>query len=167
MRRQYQRYKNNLDHKLENLFENSYWVKKSNPQLFENLSSYELSKDEKLVLGFGMNFSMASKSVNPMSIAKSFIQLEKNCDNNISPNDITMAKGCVYAIINNGFKTNIPRRFVNALGKLKKNKNIHITKADKANAVVILDKECYDRKDQQTDKGKEENWYPRVNFEFV
>ena len=44
LRNQNQQYKEKLNRKLEKLFENSLWVKKSNPELFENMSSYKLLK---------------------------------------------------------------------------------------------------------------------------
>ena len=52
LRNQNQSYQDKLNRKLENLFDNSYRKKKSNHELFENMSPYELTKDEKLVLGF-------------------------------------------------------------------------------------------------------------------
>ena len=146
LRNQNQQYKEKLNRKLEKLFENSLWVKKSNPELFENMSSYELTKDEKLILGFGLNFSIARKQINPLSIAESFINLEKNARETISPQDLAIAKGCVYAYTNRSFKSNVPRRLEKALRNLRSNNDIFITKADKANSIVILDKDVYQDK---------------------
>ena len=138
--------KEKLNNKLETLFERSFWSQKSNPDLFVNLSSYVLDKNEKLVLGFGYNFSVAKSNVDPISIAKSFIKLEKNASNGLTCEEILIAKGCVYAHMNKPCVTNIPRRFEKALVNLKSNKNIHITKADKSNSFVILDKSSYEEK---------------------
>ena len=80
-----------------------------------------------------------------MSIASSFVQLEKNAKD-ISEEDICIAKGCVYGLVNKKLKCNLPRRFQVALKDLRKNPRIHLTKADKSNAVVILDKEEYVKK---------------------
>ena len=77
-----------------------------------------------------------------LSVAKGFINLEKY-SNNISPENILIAKGCVYGCLGKKLKTNFPDRFVRALRSLKKNENIYITKADKSNTFVILDKNDY------------------------
>ena len=111
--------------------------------MFENLSSYELTKNEKLVLGFGINFSIALGTLNPLSVAESFVHLEKNMRENVSQSDLQIAKGCVYGYAKKRFSCNLPRRFLTALKDLKANVNIHITKADKTNSIVILDKDAY------------------------
>ena len=54
-----------------------------------------------------------------------------------------IARGCVYAHMNGPFVTNIPKRFEKALQSLRRNEDIHITKADKSNSFVILDKVNY------------------------
>ena len=77
-----------LDRKLTILFEKSVWKTKSNPNLFENLSSYELGENEKLVLGFGITFCFARKNVNALSIAKGFVNLDKTKFDGLSTEDI-------------------------------------------------------------------------------
>ena len=58
-----------------------------------------------------------------------------------------LLRGLVYgALFSNSQKSSIPLRFHKALVALKKNTNIHITKADKANSIVILDKDDYTSK---------------------
>ena len=134
--------------KLDELFKNSFWTTKSNAELYVNLSSHELTKNESLVLGFGVNFSIAMPTLNPISIAESFIRLERNLNDScgVSPNELLLAKGCVYGFIQKRFTCNIPERFIKALRDLKHNDTIHMTKADKANSIVILDSETYKQK---------------------
>ena len=57
-------HKEQLQVKLERLFRESFWCTKSNPELYINLSSYELNENEKLALGFGLNFSIANGPAN-------------------------------------------------------------------------------------------------------
>ena len=146
LRKQNVRHKASLKKKLHNLFEKSLWTQKSNPSLFENLSSYNMSRNEKLVLGYGINFSYTSDRNNIMSINKSFSKLEKFKNNNVSQENIQIARGLVYSNCLSGFKSSIPKCFATALKNLKRNKNIHITKADKSNALVILDSTAYNDK---------------------
>lgn len=138
--------KRNLSAKLESLFQNSLWSKESNPELYENLSSYQLNKTEKQVLGFGMKFAIAKHQVDPIRVAESFKKLEKHKSEGLSLEYIDIARGCVYGLMNQKMVTNIPRRFECALKNLKSNNNIHIMKADKSNKIVILDKDVYIRK---------------------
>ena len=104
-----------------------------------NLSSYELSEHEKLALGFGLNFCIAKTPVNFMSVAKGFINLEKHATE-LPPENVFIAKGCVYSLLNQNMESNFPARFIRALKNLKRNENIHITRADKSNTLVILGK---------------------------
>ena len=145
LRRQNEQQKANLKTKLDNLFEKSVWSKKSNPRLFENHSSYRLTKYEKLVLGFGLNFSFSDDRVNMVSVNKGLINLEKTSGNVVS-NNIQIARGCIYSLCSNSVISNIPKCFKIALKKLKNNNDIHITKADKSNSIVILDKLAYNEK---------------------
>ena len=52
------RHKLNLDHKFETIFSNSAWIKFSQIENVKNLSDRLLSRDEKVVLGLGLNFCL-------------------------------------------------------------------------------------------------------------
>lgn len=145
LRRNISQQKEKLKKKIEKLFEKSMWTKNSNPDLYVNLSSYNLKKHEKLVLGYGLNFAFAETKVNTLAINKGFVNLEKMCDN-LSGSDINIARGCAYSLCYSDNRANIPKCFILALKNLKKNSDIHITKADKSNMIVILDKHVYAQK---------------------
>ena len=56
LRRQNSTMERNFKVKLDKLFDESFWSIKSDPDLYVNFSTYELNKDEKLILGFGIGF---------------------------------------------------------------------------------------------------------------
>ena len=133
-----------LQDKLECLFRESLWVKGSNPSKVTNLSSHVLTENEKLVLGYGLNFSSVSTSPNIAVIYHNFIRLRKTT--NISNEDFGIMKGLIYSTLTKKIEPNLPLRFTNALKHLKKDNSIKICKADKSNTVVIIDQIEYDRK---------------------
>ena len=129
----------NLDLKLDKLIKNSAWTTMSNPSFFVNLSSTILDEDTKCALGFGLNFAFAKDSLNPIKLALSLDRFEK-----LNKEYHDLLRGVVYgAVFSTKQHRSIPLRFQKALFALKNNNNIHITKADKANALVILDKGEY------------------------
>ena len=67
--------------------------------------------------------------------------MERN--SKLDPTEIYIAKGLVYSIFKQENISNFPKRFYNAIINLKKNENLHITRADKSKTFVILDKENY------------------------
>ena len=73
--------------------------------------------------------------------AKAFQNLSSK--SNIDDKNINIAKGLIYNSFAKNWDSNYPERFVEAIKKLKNNEDIYLTKADKCNSIVILDKITY------------------------
>ena len=137
----YQQHKERLDRKLRLLIERSPWTTDSSPNCFVNLSDKQLDNNTTCALGYGLSFSTSVKPVDSVEIAKGFCMLEKNSD--ISSECINISKGIVYNSVQKSDTPSCPKRFMAALKDLKKDESLHITKADKSNAIVIMDKADY------------------------
>ena len=131
--------KRRLERKLINLCNDSPWSKCTLPNSILNLSSYELSKDEESVLGLGLSFALKPSK----DAALDFVSSTMNSAVNHS-----YIFGMVVNSFIHHFKSldSIPRRFRKALEKLRKEDSIRITKADKSNTVVIMNKVNYEEK---------------------
>ena len=132
------------DRKINLLIERSAWTKDANQDCIVNLSDRQLNRDMKCALGYGLNFAMSTKSNNSVEITKSLCDLEKYGD--LTSENLNIVKGVIYGSLEKQSTTNVPKRFVKALNELKADGTIHITKADKSSAVVILNKLDYIRK---------------------
>ena len=130
-----------LDRKLLFLIRNSSWTKNANRNFVVNLSEKELDNDTICALGYGLSFAGLKQDVNTVDIAKSFCNLEKQ--GHLPSDEVNICKGIVYASVSNESVPNCPQRFVRAIKSIKKDPYLHITKADKSNAVVILNKDDY------------------------
>lgn len=148
-----------LRRKLKTLIDNSKWTQDSDPGLVVNLSTKELDKDTRCALGYGLNFSFSGKTEDSVEVAKSFYYLEKN--NNLTDDVKNICKGIVYASMSLSSFPNGPKRFTDAIKKLKRDNEIHITTADKSKALVILNKEDYQTK--MLDLLSDETTYYKVN----
>ena len=122
-----------LSVKLEQLCSASPWNKFSCTENVINLSSYNLTQDEKIFLGLGLGFSM------PPTKKDKFSFLSKICRRN----DYLSIFGPQA-----GFQSSnkLPQRFFKAFLSLKSNKNIIIKPADKGGSVVVLDVHQYKSK---------------------
>jgi hypothetical protein len=64
--------------------------------------------------------------------------------------ELAFLTGCLFAAASNSQQaedfSEIPYRLQNALTALKRNRNIHITRSDKTNQIVILNKDVYSEK---------------------
>ena len=129
-----------LRRKLAALIDNSDWTKHANRNFTINLSSKVLSHSTSTALGYGINFALNTK-IDPVQVAGSFARLEKN--SNISVQDLNICRGLVYGAMHLPHVSSCPKRFLKAYKELKKDRSLHITKADKSNALVILDKTDY------------------------
>ena len=124
---------------LRYLCEQSEWGKCNVVGAVTNLSSYVLTEVEKQVLCLGFSFAVSPGK----EITLDFVSSLSNNRFNLP---------CLNGFIINNFINNfrnydsIPRRFRLALENLKKNNSIFITKADKSNSVVILDRVNYEEK---------------------
>ncbi|XP_076069970.1 uncharacterized protein LOC143041797 [Oratosquilla oratoria] len=131
----------NLNRKLTQLIQNSDWTKNANPNFVVNLSDKELNSNVSCALGYGLKFAYSNNEYDFVDIAKSFCNLEKYSD--LSTEDLNICKGIVYASLSKQVIPNCPNRFLKALRTLKEDNDLHVTRADKANAVVILNRVDY------------------------
>ena len=86
-----------------------------------------------------MNFNASNYHVIPTEITKGFVKLQKY--NNLDASVFDICEGFVYNYyLSSANYESCSRRFVTAYNSLKKDKDLHIIKADKSNALVIIDK---------------------------
>ena len=125
-----------LSRKLNELCKDSVWSKCEVSGAILNLSTYVLSEVEKQVLNLGLSFALKPGKEVVLDLVASTISSNLN---------FPSLNGLITSSFINNFNSldSIPRRFRVALEKLKKNKDIFITKADKSNTAVILDKSDY------------------------
>ena len=133
--------KRKLKVKLHNLIENSDWTKHARDDGVINISDKVLDKDTKCALGYGLNFNINNNGINPIDIAKSFVNLEKR--HHINETNISICKGFVYNSLSNNNNDSCPERFLKSFGMLKHDDSIHITKADKSSIIVIMNRTDY------------------------
>ena len=104
-----------------------------------NLSDKQLDNTTMCALGFGMSFAGLKQDVNNVDVARAFCNLEKYSD--IPSNDVNICKGIIYGVMSNESIPSCPQRFINAVKSIKNDPDLHVTEADKSNAVVILNKD--------------------------
>ena len=122
------------EEKVKGLIENSCWNKNVNPDCVVNLSSKVLDHDTLCALGYGLTFAYGNK-INPIQVGKSLFHLKK-----VSQENSDLVRGIIYGSMFKKNRNSIPARFIKAINNLKKDDTLHITKADKSNAIVIMDK---------------------------
>ena len=132
---------NKLKRKLMNLIMHSEWSRNANSDFVVNLSDKELDSDTKCALGYGLSFTGLKHNINNVDVAKAFCNLEKYSD--LPSDDLSICKGIVYASMSKESVPNCPQRFVKSIKSIKNDSDLHVTKADKSNAVVILNKVDY------------------------
>ena len=125
------------EEKLRGLIENTYWYKNVNLDCVVNLSSKVLDRNTVCALGYGLSFAHRS-NINPVQVGKSLFQLEKSSSENSD-----LIRGILYGSLFRKNRSSVPLRFIKAINNLKKDDSLHITKADKSNAIVIMDKSDY------------------------
>lgn len=131
----------NLNTKLRAIIKNSKWWTLGNSNFYVNLSNYVLSEDQKIVLSYGPSFGISHKEDILDFIAKyndtsKLFKEEWNAD---------VIKGFILKNISID-RYNLPGCLVSALYDLKNNEDIMITRADKGNKLVVLDKRIYTNK---------------------
>ncbi|XP_069184535.1 uncharacterized protein [Procambarus clarkii] len=143
LRSTYRKVSTKLDLKLKRLIQQSNWCKHSNRDIVINLSDRQLDNNTIAALGYGLSFATSNGTVNFVDIAKGFCNLKKYSD--VSVEDINVCKGMMYGVLLNNSVPNCPSRFIHAFKNLKKDNSLHITKAEKSNTVVIMNKDDYVR----------------------
>ena len=108
------------------------------------LSNKNLSEDERKVLLLGLNFSVSQGYVSKTEI---LANIEKDIKN-LPDNTTSIIRSKVVDVLDKKHK-NIPNLSIKekkALKNLRDDTNIVITKADKGNCTVIIDKDKYEEK---------------------
>ena len=116
-----------------------------------NLSDYPLTKEQKEFLNLGPNCHLKSK-FNPLKkkteleiLYQSALQLEADEKVKLHPNlrDLLRAEGLKNRSPRNNNQSILTKQLREAANELKKNPDITIRRADKANTYVVLNKEDY------------------------
>lgn len=152
------------------LIERSPWTNNANHECVVNLSNKQLDRNVTSALGYGLNFALSPGGRNSVEITKGLCNLEIYSD--LMNEEVNSVKGVIYGSMKKSDTTNVPKRFMVAINELKKDKNIHMTKADKSGALVILNKSEYIEKmqnylgDDSTYKEINKNLIDNVNSGF-
>ena len=132
---------NSLIDKLVRLCDESPWFLFNNRNNIQNLSNFHITKDQKVVLGYGLNFCIGpSKDYLTESLSSI------NSFNYYHPNiQVNFLKGYVAAnYINDDINNSVlPLRYQKALDELRKNKRLKVMRADKGGAIVLMDNDDY------------------------
>ncbi|XP_071501364.1 uncharacterized protein [Diadema antillarum] len=109
-----------------------------------NLSRRQLTKDEQQVLSLGLNFAVAPKQVN----RKDFIQRIEPGLKHLSRSQADSVRIQITQALTsvNPTRPNLTTAEKSGISSLKEDNSIHILKADKGNATVVMDKEDYETK---------------------
>jgi hypothetical protein len=120
----------------------SKWNSVGNNDNYINLSTKQLTQNEHLALSLGLKFNNSTKKPDIINIETAFNKMT-GPNENVNTN-VNIAKGIVYGSYLYDSKLNyFPLRFSKALISIKKDPNIHITRADKSKVIVIMDKVDY------------------------
>ena len=130
-----------FSNKLKKLTDLSKWNSVGNMDNYINMSNRQLTHDEHLVLSLGLKFNNSTKKPDIVAIEAAFNKISGHGDRETN---VSIAKGIVYGsyLYNTSFNY-FPLRFNKALCALKKDRNIHITRADKSKVIVIMNKVDY------------------------
>ena len=130
---------------LQKLITDSPWYKSSNKENVVNLSKHVLTPSEEELLGLGLNFSLPHGKTSILDFVSNLEKWQKQ------------KEGFQYSFVKNNLNgiikdvstlqsDYIPKRLLNAIKDLKKDKNLRITKADKGGKIVLLDVTEYKEK---------------------
>ena len=113
-----------------------------------NLTQYELSKEGSDLLKAGLYFSIQPDKIRKSEIFATFEKIHRSFFNNLKSEETkSQIKGHLWYLANSYFYNYKPSprilRQHRVLRNLRKNKDIFITKPDKGNGVVILDRKLY------------------------
>lgn len=128
----------NLNTKLRSIIKNSKWWTIGSPNFYVNLSSHALTENQRIILGYGPSFGISHKE-DILDFITKYIDISKQFKEEWNADVI---KGFILRNISTD-KYNLPDCLLSALYELRKNENILITRADKGNKLVVMDKEIY------------------------
>ena len=142
-RHKLQRLEEYLRRKLKTLIFNSDWTQNSDTPSVINLSSKHIDNTTRCALGYGLSFS-EQRPPSAVEVSSAFVYLEQR--SNVLPDVVNIARGAVYSAVFNKEHYSVALRYIKCIEKLKKDNSLHISKADKSNTVVIMDKWMYMQK---------------------
>ena len=113
-----------------------------------NITRYELSQEESVILKAGLYFSIQPDKIRKSEIFTTFEKIHRSFLNNLKSEETKSQIKAHLSYLANSYFYNYkpsPRilRQHRVLRNLRKNKDIVITKPDKGNGVVILDRKLY------------------------
>ena len=119
-----------------------------------NLTQYKLSQEESDLLKAGLYFSIQPQKIRKSEIFTTFEKIHRSFINNLKSDETKSQIKAHLSYLANSYFCNYkpsPRilRQHRVLRNLRKNKDIVITKPDKGNGVVILDRKLYDNAIQE------------------
>ena len=118
-----------------------------------NLTQYELSQEESDLLKAGLYFSIQPHKIRKSEIFTTFEKIHRSFINNLKSDETKSQIKAHLSYLNSYFDNYKPSprilRQHRILRNLRKNKDIVITKPDKGNGVVILDRKLYDNAIQE------------------
>ena len=119
-----------------------------------NLAQYELSQEESDLIKTSLYFSIQPDKIRKSEIFTTFEKIDRLFINNLKSEEIDIQiKAPLSYLANSYFYNYKPSpctlRQHRVLRNFRKNKNIVITKPDKGNGVVILNRKLYDNAIQE------------------
>ena len=119
-----------------------------------NLMQHELSKEESDLLKAGLYFSIQPDKIRKSEIFITFEKIHRSFLNNLKSEETkSQIKAHLSYLANSYFYNYKPSSRIlrqhRVLRNLRKNKDIIITKPDKGNGIVILDRKLYDNAIQE------------------
>ena len=140
-----------LKRKLEDLCRNSMWGEAGRNDIVTNLSSRELTIDEKEALSYGLKFDAGKDRLTLLDhISKNYRNEDADVDKGFVQGIVT----CCKFLADKGFSS-LPRRYQVALEKLARDDTILITSADKGGGIIIMNKTDYIEKMNELLKDEE------------
>ena len=122
---------------MEGIFSNSQWIKFSQIDNVINLSNRLLSRDETHALGYGLNFCLGNNDKLSIDFNSQINDLNVNGHDEFS----SFLRGAFTACDKNF--DSFPKKFMVAIKRLKIYKDVRIMKADKGNAIVVMNSSEY------------------------
>ena len=134
--------KKHLESKLKCLIVKSPWEKFSNVENVVNLSSFELTKYQTQMLGYGLNFSLPHEKKHFLDFTSQMDKYKKHSDGE-KYGFVLMNLDSIFDGLKMDLFEFFPSRFINALNVLKKEKSLRICRADKGGKIVVMDDNAY------------------------
>jgi hypothetical protein len=147
--------------KLGFIFQKEFKNLKQNAQVFvKNLSNKSFTEEQLLILSLSPQFNLSTVKKNQKHLISSQVEsMILSCDENIREPLRNRIINC--PIPKNSNPSCLPRNCEKIITELKKDKDIHITQADKGNLTVILN--AADYKQKMMDIVSDEDTYKKVS----